>query len=245
MSFPQIPMKPYSILILLVASAAATQAQSTLDFSNYKPGRVVAPVYDVDGITRLGDQYLGQLYAGSTANNLTAVGSPVRFRTHAGTNTGYIVAGRVDVPGGAGVAPVFLELRAWLASGGSTYETALAARVKTGRSAVIHIMTGGGAIGAPPAPPPALIGLSAFSLQPPPAGPSIANINSGGAQVDISFTTEPAFTYHLESKDALVPALPWVMVPDSFRTGNGAVLTVPDARPRSSTNRFYRAVMTP
>ena len=72
----------------------------------------------------------------------------------------------------------------------------------------------------------------------------ITDIRTNGPSVDISFTTEGTFPYHLESKDALVPS-PWTFVPGSDRTGNGAVLTVPDTRPRSPTNRFYRAVMTP
>ena len=63
--------------------------------------------------------------------------------------------------------------------------------------------------------------------------------------IDRALTTEGAFAYHLESKDALVLALPWVTVPGSARTGNGAVLTVSVTRPDNPTNRFYRAVVNP
>ena len=71
----------------------------------------------------------------------------------------------------------------------------------------------------------------------------ITDIRDAGPQVNISFTTDPGWPYSLESKDALVPG-PWTLVPSSARTGNGAVLTVPDTRPRVP-QRFYRAVMTP
>jgi hypothetical protein len=75
--------------------------------------------------------------------------------------------------------------------------------------------------------------------------PRLTAIADAGAQFNLSFTTEPRWPHHLESQDALAAGLSWTPVPDSTRTGTGATLTVPDARPRSFTNRFYRAVMTP
>jgi hypothetical protein len=71
----------------------------------------------------------------------------------------------------------------------------------------------------------------------------ITNIRANGPQVDIFFTTESAFPFHVESKDSFAPG-PWMLVPGSSRTGNGAVLMAPDTRPLVS-QRFYRAVMTP
>ena len=73
----------------------------------------------------------------------------------------------------------------------------------------------------------------------------ITDIRDAGTQLDISFTTEAGWPHHLESRDALVPTVPWAPVPDSARTGNGAVLTVPVPRPPPATNRFYRAVLNP
>ena len=73
----------------------------------------------------------------------------------------------------------------------------------------------------------------------------ITDLRDAGTRFDISFTTEFGWSHHLESKDALVPALPWSLVPGSAFTGNGGGVVVSDTRPRSSTNRFYRAVLTP
>ena len=71
----------------------------------------------------------------------------------------------------------------------------------------------------------------------------VLDIQTQSARVNVSFTTEGPFAYHLESKEMFAPG-PWTFVPGSARTGSGAVLTVPDTRPRVS-KRFYRAVMTP
>lgn len=73
----------------------------------------------------------------------------------------------------------------------------------------------------------------------------ITEIRKAGNQFDLSFTTELGWPHFLQSKDALAPALPWGTVPNSFVTGNGNGVTVPDTRPRSSTTRLYRAVMAP
>jgi hypothetical protein len=89
---------------------------------------------------------------------------------------------------------------------------------------------------------------------PPPNGPGRAlSFNGEFDYVDLpdevwfsgDFTMEGPFNYSLASKDALHPAVPWSPVPNSARTGTGTILTVPDTRPRSPTNRFYRALMTP
>ena len=71
----------------------------------------------------------------------------------------------------------------------------------------------------------------------------IVELLYSGTGTTVSFTTESGWPHHLESKDALAPG-PWAIVPNSTRTGNGTVLTVPDTRP-SVPQRFYRAVMTP
>ena len=155
-------MKTPLIGLLCVAAAVTALAEATLDFSNYKPGRGIetidAPAFDTDGTTRLGDQFRGQLYVGLAANNLAPAGSAVAFRSHSGTNTGYIVAGGVVLPTSA-PSIVFVELRAWQAVAGATYEAAVAAGGKAGKSAAITVTLTG-----LPNVPPSLTGLQSFSL---------------------------------------------------------------------------------
>ncbi len=154
-------MKKLCIGLLLFGWSSATHAQGTVDFSNRKGLGINAPVFDTDGATKLGDRFLGQLYAGTNASTLGPVGVPVAFRNLPGTTngSGYIVAGLLTLPGTITGPAAWLQFRAWESNGGSSYEAALAARKNTGKSAVFQITPGGGL--TPPAP---LIGLQGFSL---------------------------------------------------------------------------------
>ena len=159
-------MKTYWMGIGFLASAITLLAQGSLDFSNYKPSRGIdAPV--TNGGAKLGDQFLGQLYAGPATNALSPVGSPVPFRNEPGTSigSGYIIAGKVLVTNVALGATAFVQLRAWDAGAGATYEAARVALGKTGRSATLVITTGSdSSYGLPPVIPMPLAGLQGFSL---------------------------------------------------------------------------------
>lgn len=166
-------MKTLTVLALLLASLSAAQAGSTdtngtLDFSNYKPGRLNAPVYDTDNVTRLGANFMAQLYAGPTTNTLASVGSPVPFRNMPAetTGSGYIIAGKVVLANVGQSAPAYVELRAWEASKGASYEAASAAGGKTRRSSIVQVTTGGDDL-SPPAPPAVLVGLQSNVNLPP------------------------------------------------------------------------------
>jgi hypothetical protein len=99
-----------------------------------------------------------------------------------------------------------------------------------------------------PTPPDSLAPIPAAYLAAPTdfAGATlrISDLRTNGTGMSISFKTDGPFSYRLESKDRLAPG-PWTIVPGTTIRGNGAVMTVQDPRPRSPTNRFYRAVMTP
>src|SRR6185503_13586679 len=102
-------------------------------------------------------EYLAQLYAGPDASSLQPIGAAVWFpgpgRFSSGTRT------ITSVPPG-GLATV--QVKAWEAAYGTTYEQALAAGGKTGASLIFTVVTG--SAGSPFSPPADLTGLQSFSL---------------------------------------------------------------------------------
>lgn len=145
-------------------TALCAQAQGTLAFGNYfgvGDSRVDAPVFDEDGVTRLeGTAFLTQLYVATQPAALAAVGEPRPFRT--GTAAGYVARETVVLPGIPGGTRVYVEMRAWAAAAGPTYEVALASGGKTGASEAFSVICGNA--GSPPTVPTDLVGLKSFSL---------------------------------------------------------------------------------
>ena len=143
-------------------SPAVAQTGGTINFNNHvSASSIDAPVLDVDGTTRLqGTAFLAQVYAGPDVNSLVAVGSPTSFRT--GTAAGYVVAQTLTIGNVAAGANAQVQVRAWAAANGTTFNQALATGGKTGASGIIQVPTGG--IGSPPRLPADLIGLQNFRL---------------------------------------------------------------------------------
>ena len=108
---------------------------------------------DVDGTTRLGTGFYGQLYVGVAANDLQKVGSAVQFNT-GGAALGFIAASPSTVfwntPLNGTTMPVgdqagFYVLRAWSGSVGSTFESASATvGAKVGSSTAFNVSQFGG-----------------------------------------------------------------------------------------------------
>ncbi len=146
--------------------AAPTLAQGVLKFSNYSTvDGIIAPVFDSDGVTRLGSAYYGQLYAGPAESSLAPIGSAIPFKDAGNVGSGFIIGGSVTVPTVPDYSKAFVQLRAWEASGGTSFEAAQAASSKTGESPVFQVVVGSRWIGLP-AP---LTGLQSFALVPEPA----------------------------------------------------------------------------
>ncbi len=150
----------------LPATLAVTETNlggGTIDFRNYNFWSGVtnlnAPIFDVDGVTGLaGSHYVAQLYAGPSLDKLRAAGQPTPFQT--GFYAGYFVPQILTL---ANVPPgndVVMEVCAWDASYGTSYEQARANGGKFGKSGVLHTAAGGG-----DQPPQTLQGLQSFSLQ--------------------------------------------------------------------------------
>ena len=137
------------LLCLFGAGTGPLFAQGTIDFTNMKPFKQI--ITDPDG-NRVMDGW-AQLYAGTTADNLSAVGSPVAFEDNA-KRYGYFKGGPVNVGFlGAG----FFQVRAW--QGADTLDRAYV----RGESNVF-VLTPGNSLANPPELPRSLAGLKSFSL---------------------------------------------------------------------------------
>jgi len=133
-------------------------AQGTLIFANLAPG-VNAPVTnELTGARLVTVNFLADLYFSNTTNaptdSLTAAGFNVAFSTiTSGGGGGYFLGGTRTVSGAAG--PIEAQVRIWDSQFGSTYEAARAAGGFSRFSSPIVM-----ALAIPPAPPPALVGLT-------------------------------------------------------------------------------------
>jgi len=141
-------MKKLVLLIACTVIATSAFAQGTINFTNLKPSKQI--INDADGNKLTGG--FAQLYAGKSADSLSAVGKPVDF--YDGVRSGYFSGGVVDVGfNGAG----FFQVKAW--QGADNYESALI----SGASNVIGL-TPGDSTTSPPGLPTDLAGLESFSL---------------------------------------------------------------------------------
>lgn len=151
-------MKKIASLLILAFMSVALQAALT------PRGEIVFvtddggsgnPVFDVNGTTRLGSGFYGQLYVGLAANSLQAVGSAIEFGT-GGAGLGFLAAPATvfwNSPLNATTMPVgdqagVYVLRAWSGSAGSTFESASSTvGAKVGSSTVQNV-TGFGGVNA-------------------------------------------------------------------------------------------------
>jgi hypothetical protein len=172
-------MKKTSTLIVaaLLVSAAFLPAQGTfgsVNFNNrYLPEFIDAPVYDltIGGTMLEGSSYLAQLYsgpAGTTEDKLVPTGAVVDFRT--GLAAGYINVGTDGSRSIPNVTPgslAVVQVRAWTAAAGSTYEQAMASTSPTaraGKSNMLTVQTKASALELPVN----MVGLQSFALTPVP-----------------------------------------------------------------------------
>jgi hypothetical protein len=109
-------MKKLVALLACTVIATSAFAQGTINFTNLKPTKQI--LTDAAGAKLEGAW--AQLYAGTAADNLKAVGSPVAL--YEGKKAGYFNGGSVDV-GFKG--PGFFQVKAW--KGANSFEAAKAA----------------------------------------------------------------------------------------------------------------------
>ncbi len=185
--------------------------QGTVFFSTRVTPLVDARIYDVDGTTPLaGTAFKAQIYAGPTEATLSPAGDPLNFRSDAGA--GYVDT-RTDPSGGVrilnGVRPfqtAFVQVRAWDAAKGATYEAAQAAGGRHGGSGTITVIAGGELVV-----PANLVGLQGFHLQvtsPPSILQQPRNVTTGlggRVQFDVTAGGSSPFTYQWRRNNADIP----------------------------------------
>jgi hypothetical protein len=165
------PLHYLTVLILLAAANAFAQGQFTFANKNL----VTTPPIDAkmvgpDCLTPLeGTAYWTQPYvklAPDPDSSYAPVGIAVNFRT--GNNAGYIVPVVVTTPYVGGTS-VNVQMRVWEASGGPTYESAVAAGKFYGMSFPVTL-----SVTVAPAVPADMIGLTTFCLIPEPTSIALA-----------------------------------------------------------------------
>ena len=122
-----------------------------------------APVFDVDCQTRLaGPAYVAQLYVGRAPSSLAPVGPILPFRS--GSGAGYIPNTPVSIPGHPPGVFVWVQIRAWEAAAGNSYETAVASGGRYGFSNPVGVT-----LASTTTTPTELVGLQSFCLVPEPS----------------------------------------------------------------------------
>ena len=152
-------MKTFTLSIAVGLLAASAIAQGTVNFANIGVG-LNAPVFDIDLTTKLsGNAFLAQLYVGTSASESSLIAVPGSTPFLTGGGAGYFSGGTKTLFFPSGSRP-FFQVRVWEAAGGGTYEAALAAGKKAGKSSVFQIGVGLGGLGPPPTPSATLIGFT-------------------------------------------------------------------------------------
>lgn len=158
-------MKKILVAIAGMVIAVGAYAQGTVNFSNFGLTPDV-PVKTAGG-ANADDAYRVQLYAGQSAASLAAVGSPVTLLSVASGGAGYYFGGEVVIPNTIITTPgggVTLEVRAWKAANGASYEAAVAANGEVGKSSTFTLAATGNPSAQPPGTPVDLVGLSAINM---------------------------------------------------------------------------------
>jgi hypothetical protein len=132
-----------------------------------------APVFDVDCQTRLaGPAYVAQLYVGRAPSSLDPVGPILPFRS--GSGAGYIPNTPVSIPGHPEYTPVWVQIRAWEAAAGNSYETAVASGGRYGFSNPVGVT-----LASTTTTPTELVGLQSFCLVPEPGAGTLLVLSGG------------------------------------------------------------------
>lgn len=225
---------------LLVSNAVGTTLSlpAALSVTNAVGGGLVivsntTPIYNSDGVTRLaGMSNYVQLYAGSSPTVLRPIGPRKFFRTN--TFAGFFVASAVQIPDVAANASLYVQLRAWEANWGASYEQARAVGGKFGFSQ-ISLTTAKSAS-------PTITLMPGFSLR---AGLPFfftGRLAIGDPLPDgtpqMLLYGQPGFRYLIEKQSPPNNWLPFLVV-----TNVTGTVVFPRAEPASDAVEFYRSRM--
>ncbi len=218
---------------------ATSGKRALVAFNNLVPIHGInAPVYDVDGTTRLdGATFRAQLYAGDSAVNLQPVGGSTPFQS--GALAGYFNGGAIVIPSLDEQNRAHLQIRAWDGDKGISYEEARARGGRFGASPVlVKTLTPLPEFGPPV--PEAMTGIEGFSLQ---AGRPLFTTGRiefhqwiGPGQPEWRLTGEAGFFYSIERREPGNYWVPFLLLENP--TGE-VVFTDPGAT--GLNLRFYRS----
>jgi hypothetical protein len=108
-----------------------------IDFNNWLKWKV----YDIDNLTPLaGSNYVAQLYAGPSVEQLRPAGTPMNF--HTGVNAGYHLSQIVTLGNVAPGETAVCQVRAWESAFGRSFEEARALGGKFGKSSLVDVFVG-------------------------------------------------------------------------------------------------------
>ena len=153
-------LKQLIIGFAIVFATVTVRADYQLLFNTFNdPSNPTNPVFDTDGSTVLRgpNGFVGQLYAGTSAGSLAAIGNSAAFLNGTTPSTGGgSISGGTATGVNAGITSAtsgFYQLRVWNTANGSTYEAASAVvGAKIGSSTVQSLNLNGYASGPPPVP---------------------------------------------------------------------------------------------
>ena len=142
--------------------------QSTFEFDNFVPtSSIDAPIFDAQGVPLAGSDYLAELFGGVATNSLAraiSFGSRVMVSFLTGPGAGYFQVAFVEIPSVPGNGLAWLQVKAWDARLGATYEE-VASRGLGGYGESSLFFAQGGSSGPNPTLPGPLLGLQSFSLR--------------------------------------------------------------------------------
>jgi len=130
-------MKPITIICQCLLLTTVALGQGSVFFRNKilgQAGGVDVPFFDDQGVPLEGSNYVAQLYAWNAGDGFQPVGAPVPFATN-----GYFYGAEVVVPFVQGCSPAWVQVLAWEAQGGTTFDQAALAGAWTGVSAVLFL----------------------------------------------------------------------------------------------------------
>jgi hypothetical protein len=124
----------------MLALAGSLLGQGQINGINFNAANNVDGQVTMVGGALAGNTVMGQLYVGTGGGgSLAAVGSPTAFLAN-----GIVSFGTVTVNGIAAGAAADVQLRSWVGTAGSSYESTVAALGEVGESNIITINLGGG-----------------------------------------------------------------------------------------------------
>jgi hypothetical protein len=226
--------------IYKIVQPQLTSEVGEVNFFTFNYNNSLGQVLDLDGVTPLNSQFMGQLYAGTNAveNTLEPMGQPLAFQ--AGAGAGYIRGATVKIPGLPGGQTVALQLRVWEKCAGDTHKQAVLNGSASGRSeifqTVLHATVEAGAPGLPPRNantfPSFLVSLGQSATL------RVARVQTTTNGVEVCFATQPGWVYGLEKCASWEGHVNWVEVPGAEEViGTGHTAKVLDS---TTEQCFYR-----